>query len=147
MGLTTAAAVITYISQFEKAAAEEYRKAARKFSDTQELFTSLARENEKYDSNVKRAYYNVVSDALETGFCFRNVQDNIVVASLAEKSSLPAVLKASLEMEERIIVFSRTGADSSKGLLSDVSRAMARVARSREQRKQRILNELQNIGR
>ena len=146
MPLSTAAAVITYISQFEKSSADAYRKAIQKFPDMESLFLSFARENEKYETNIKRSYYSVVSDALETGFCFQTLKDDIVVSSLVEKRSPIDALNASLEMEEGIIVFYQTGAHSAKALLPDVSRAMGRVAKSREERKKLILGELEIRG-
>ena len=134
MELNTAARVITYISKVEEESGQFYEICANRHEALKEPFISFIKENIKFEKNVKRAYYGAVSDALETGFSFKGLKGDLVIHLLKEGSSLIEVLRVSMDMEKDIQEFYLKASGLSKNLLADVSRAMARVAKTRDAR-------------
>ena len=138
MQLETAAAVITYISQIEQETAELYRMWADRHAGLKNAFVSFAKENSKFEKNVKRAYYSAVSDALETGFSFKGLTGDTNMSSIEDNTSAVEVVHAFIETESTIYSFYLKASELSKSLLSDMSRAMARVAKSRKARLEKL---------
>ena len=136
--INTAASFISYVSKVEKETSDFYKTWAIKHDELEELFLSIAKENEKNEKTLRRAYYGVVSDALETNFCFKGLSPNISLPSLSEKSSAFDVLKASIALETSIADFYTKAAEISKALLADVPRTLGRVARHRRMRVERL---------
>jgi hypothetical protein len=147
MHLETSAAVITYISKIENDSAEYYRTWGERQEEVKNAFLPFVKENLKFEKNVKRAYYSAVSDALETGFSFRGLKGEVSVPAIEDGVSAADVVKACIEMEDAIREFYLKASDLSKSLLGDMSRAMARVAKSRDARLEKLeslQNELQS---
>ena len=142
--LNTAASVISYVSKVEDESARFYTVVSQKDRSIGKLFSEFPRENKKYETNVKRAYYNMVSDALETGFCFQDLNDDIRIPDPNVQVDRSVLLNASLQLETALLQFYRKAALAAKSLLGDLSRAMANVVRSREKRKLYIENALNN---
>jgi rubrerythrin len=134
--LQTAASVISFISQMEEAAAAFYEQLAAKFTELSDLFSSCAKESRKSDKTIRRAYYNVVSDALETGFCFNlTVSSDLIAPEAPPYASLKGALLACIALEEETISFYALAAKQSRSLLSDVPAVMERVAKTRSEKK------------
>jgi hypothetical protein len=138
MELETAAAVITYISKIEQESAELYRAWAERHAEIRDAFLSFAKENPKFEKTVKRAYYNAVSDALETGFSFKGLTGEIDTPARENDASAADVVKACIAMESTMHAFYLKASELSKSLLSDMSRAMARVAKTRKARLEKL---------
>lgn len=136
--LNTTSSVISYISKIEWESADFYVKWASEHEELRESFLSFAKENKKYEKSIKRAYYNAVSDALETNFCFKGLRADVVLPSLKEEASSSEVLKASISMENSIQIFYKEAAEISRDLLADVPRAMQRMANSRNGRIEKL---------
>ncbi len=145
MDLNTAAAVISYTSKIEQESARFYEKWGEVHEILREAFSSFVKENKKSEKNIKRAYYNVVSDALETGFSFKGLKADVNVPSLDNDASPYDVLKASIEMETGIQEFYLKAAELSRSLLADVPRVMGRVATSRDIRVARLRSMLEEM--
>ena len=79
MELNTAAAVIRYVSNLELESAALYEEWSKLHEELREAFAKFSKENKKNEQKVKRAYYSVVSDALETGFCFKGFQSDLAM--------------------------------------------------------------------
>jgi hypothetical protein len=139
MNLQTAASVISCVSKIEQASAALYERLAGLHPEFMRAFSAFAKENLKYESNVRRAYYNVVSDALETGFCFDLRVDAMLTSPvLPEEASSTDILRAVIRLEEEIRSFYEDAAGQSKSLLADVPRAMERVAKARRERQKEL---------
>jgi rubrerythrin len=138
MELNTAASVISYISRIEHESADFYEKWANAHEELREAFLSFARDNKKHEKNIRRAYYSVVSDALETNFCFEGLRADVTAPFLNQDASRPEVLKASIDLENSLHAFYIEAARMSRALLADVPRAMERVAKSRKARVERL---------
>ena len=146
MELNTAASVISYVSKIEQDSAKLYEKWAEKHEEIREAFSSFVKENKKNESNVKRAYYSVISDALETGFAFKGLRVDVVMPLVEDDASLSETLRASIDLENCIQEFYLKAAKLSRSLLADVPRAMERVAQVRNQRKEKLQSLLKTVG-
>jgi hypothetical protein len=138
MELNTAGSFITYISKIEQESADLYARWAEQHDELGELFLTFAKENRKNEKAVKGAYYSVVSDALETNFCFKGLRVDVEMPRLSEKAPASAAVQASIDLEDSIQVFYTKAAQSCKAFLADVSRAVERVARLRRARLEKL---------
>lgn len=138
MELSTASSVISQVSKIEQESAAFYREFAKEYDELKELFLSFVEENKKNERAVKRAYYNVVSDALETNFSFKGLRTDLTMPIFTNVSSIHDVLDTSIVMETGIEKFYRQAADLSKALMADVPRAMERVAKHRVARVEKL---------
>ncbi len=134
MELNTASSVISFVSELEQRSADFYGKWAERHTALKNRFDEFVKENQKTEKNIKRSYYSVVTDALETNFCFKGLTAKAEIPDLPENASAEDVVRASVEMEKFIRDFYRQAADLSRSLLADVPRAMDRVARNRDSR-------------
>jgi hypothetical protein len=135
MVLHTASEVITLSRELENGSAGFYEGLARQYARAAGSFLSFAAENRKNITQIERAYYGVISDALEGCFAF-----NIEADDYALKTAIPAsagyadALKRAIEMEKKIAAFYSEAAGQSKSLMADVPRAFTLVGRKRENR-------------
>ena len=134
MDMNTAASVITYISRLERESAKLYDEWAEVHEKLREPFAGFARENKKNEQRVKRAYYGVVSDALETAFCFKELRSDIILPEVGKETTITEVLDLAVRLENGIKSFYEEAARLSKALLPDVPREMQKVAFARESR-------------
>ena len=148
MELNTAAAVIRFAQEVEEKSAKFYGNCASNFKEGEETFLAFVGENKKNVILVKRAYYGVISDALEACFSFKGltVDEYLFDAECDEKAGLPEIIKMSLEIEDKIQRFYRRAGELSESLLADVPRALKKVAEKRNERK-RTLEALLNRTR
>ena len=135
MALNTASEVISFARRLEEESAGLYETLARRWPATEDTWLTFARENRKNIIQVERAYYEVISDALEGCFAFSLDADSYTFpAGLLEKTGYTDALGQAVAMEEKIIRFYSEAAAQSKSLMADVPRAFAMIARKREGR-------------
>lgn len=135
--LNTASAVISFVTRSEEVTAEFYDRLAAQYTKGKEAFLSFSKENRKNKVTVERAYYGVISDALEACFSFKEGLDPetySVEAGLAEGASYVDALKAAIEKERRIQKLYWESAQLSEGLMADVTRVFKVMAKKREDR-------------
>ncbi len=138
MECVTAASVITYLSKIELDSAMLYEQWGRSHEKLRDPFESFAKANKKNEQRVKRAYYSVVSDALETGFCFKDLKADIVIPEFSKGASVSEVLNLAVSLEKEIQHFYVKAANSSRALLPDVPRQMDKVSQERSKRLERL---------
>jgi hypothetical protein len=116
MELNTAAAVIRFATEVEEKSAKFYDECAQKYQEGEETFLTFVGENKKNVSLVKRAYYGVISDALEACFSFKGltVDEYLFDADCDENAGLPEIIKMSLEIEDKIQKFYQRAGDLSE---------------------------------
>lgn len=135
MEINTCSATISFARKLEEDSAKFYEDLAQRHTKDAEVLLSFAGENKKNTVQVERAYYGVISDALEGCFAFNiNPDDYVLNTELAEGTSYPEALKKAVEMEEKIIKFYSDAAEQSKSLMADVPRAFTIVAKKRSSR-------------
>jgi hypothetical protein len=145
VGLRTAASVISFITRIERDSSEFYENWGNRHEELKAAFLGFAKENLKNEQNIKRSYFGVVSDALETNFCFKGLEANVEIDTLGDDASPPEILKASIRLEDAIRAFYGEASKRSEGLLADVPRAMARVAKARGARIERLRSILTSL--
>ena len=147
MELNTAAAVIRFATEVEEKSAQFYDDCAKRYSEVEETFLSFVRENKKNVTLVKRAYYGVISDALEACFSFKGlkVDEYFFETECDEKAALSDILTMSLEMENNIQDFYQRASALSESLMADLPRALKKVAEKRKERKHTLESLLDSV--
>jgi rubrerythrin len=147
MKLQTAAEVISFAKKLEDESAEFYENLSQRYPEDKDVLLSLARDNAKYVTQFQRAYYSVISDAIEGCFAFAiNPDEYSFETELAENTSYYDALHTALEMEERMIKFYSDAAEQARPLMADVPRAFALIARKRQGREAQLMSLLERRG-
>ena len=135
MIINTCSGAISFAKELEDESAKFYQNLSERYAKNKDLFLSFVKENGDYITQVERAYYGVISDALEGCFAFNiNRQEYGLRTDLAEKSSYSEALAKAIEMEEKIIKYYLEAAEQSKSLMADVPRALRMVTKKRTNR-------------
>jgi len=140
MYLQTASQVINFAIQLEEKLAKFYERLAERLEDQKDVFLSFAKENRKNKLQIQRAYHEVVSDALETGFSFEglSVDDDLTKIELNQNEDISFLFRKALDIEDKIQRFYQDAAKRSKSFLADVPRVFERIAKKREARKEKL---------
>ncbi len=135
MTISTCSGAISLSRELEKGSGKFYEELSKKFEKDKDLFLAFAKENAKYVTQIERAYYGVITDAIEGCFAFDlNPEDYQVKAAPSKDASYSNALKEALAMEEKIIKFYHVAAEQSKHLMADVPRSFTLVAKKRNER-------------
>ena len=135
MKLQTASAVISFAKRLEDESAKFYQDLSQRYAEGKDIFLSLAKENGKNVVQIERAYYEVITDAIEGCFAFNINSDEYTFETvLAENASYSDALDKAIELEEKIAEFYTDAAEQSKSLMADVPRAFMMVTKKRVNR-------------
>jgi hypothetical protein len=135
MALNTCSEGISFARDLEETTAAFYEELAQRFPDDAEAFRGYAAINKKNVSNVERAYFGVITDALEGCFAFNiEPEDYAVDVTLTAGVDRVDALAKALAMEDTIVSYYVDAAEQAKGLMADVPRAFSLVARKRGDR-------------
>lgn len=139
MQLNTSASVISFARQLEADSAAFYEKMAEKYPKAADLLLAFSRENSKYTVMIQRAYYGVITDAIEGCFAFSVETDRYTFEREPAKGlGYTDALNQAVDMEEKIISFYTDAAEQSEALMADVPRTFLIVAKKRNGRKDRL---------
>jgi rubrerythrin len=139
MEIKTASAAISFTRKLEEDSAKFYEELSRRFVKHADVLLSFARENRKNIVQVERAYYGVISDAIEGCFAFNiNPGDYVLKTEIAEEVDYSDALMIAMAMEETIVKFYSDAAEQSKSLMADVPRTFKMVAKRRNDRRQKL---------
>jgi hypothetical protein len=118
----------------ETKSADFYEQLASRFEESGDAFLGFARENRKFITQIERAYYGVITDAIEGCFAFDLDPNSFRVKTvLPEKISYPNALTRALQIEAKIVNYYRIAAEQSKHLMADVPRSFTLVAKKRSE--------------
>jgi len=135
MKLQTASSVISFAKSLETESARFYEGLAQRYTQAKEVFLSFAKENSKNVVEIERAYYGVITDAIEGCFSFDMEPDAYAIEiTLAGDASYVNALGKAVELEEKIGKFYFDAAEQSKSLMADVPRVFAMIAKKRNNR-------------
>ena len=135
MKLNTASEVISFTKKLEEDSAEFYKELSQRYVKDEDIFLSFVKENKKNIIQVERAYYGVISDALEGCFSFNiDPAKYSLKTELGEKASYSEALERAIDIEKIIIKFYSDAAEQSKSYMADVPRAFKMVAKKRGNR-------------
>jgi hypothetical protein len=139
MILHTASEGVSFARELETSSAGLYEELARRYAQGAGSFLAFAAENRKNVTQVERAYYGVITDALEGCFAFNIEADDYALATaVPEGAGYVDALNRAVEMEKKIAAFYTEAAAQSKSLMADVPRAFTLVARKREKRLEQL---------
>jgi rubrerythrin len=135
MVINTCSGAMSFAKELENESAQFYQNLSQRFVKDKEAFLSFAKENGEFIIQIERAYYGVITDALEGCFAFHiNPEEYALKTELAEKAIYSEALGRAIEIEEKIIKFYSDAAEQSKSLMADVPRAFKMVAKKRANR-------------
>jgi rubrerythrin len=139
MIIHTASEGISLSRQLENDSADFYEKLAQQYDKDAETFLSFAKENKKNTAQVDRAYYGVITDAIEGGYALNLETDNYTIdTTVPDGADYADALKQAMEIEKTIVKFYEDAAEQSKALLADVPRAFTLIARKRKSRIEKL---------
>ena len=140
MELFTTSAAISFAKELEDKSMDFYANLAEQYPELNEIALSFISENKKNKTIIDRAYYSVISDALEGCFSFEGIdtEDFVVGAELAGDSSSADALNRAIGIEEKIMAFYAMAAEKSRSLMADVPRAFEKTAKNRAERIQKL---------
>ena len=146
MQLNTSASVISFAKQMEEDSAGFYEKMAELYPEAAELFRTFSKENNSYITMIQRAYYGVITDAIEGCFAFSVETDKYTFGGeLTKELGYTDALNQAIEMEQRLISFYTDAAEQSKSLMADVPRTFIIVAKKRKNREDKLRTLLKEI--
>jgi len=135
MRLHTASETISFAKELEEKSAKFYEDLAKRYSKDEDILLTYAKENKKYFTQIQRAYYSVITDAIEGGYAFDlEADEHTLDTELPEKASYSDALDKAVEIEEKIVEFYTVAAEQSMSLMADVPRNFKIVARKRSNR-------------
>ena len=139
MAISTCSGAISLSKELENESAHFYEELSKKFEKDKDLFLSFAKENAKYVTQIERAYYGVITDAIEGCFAF-NLNPEEYELKMAPPGNLayPEAISKALGMEEKIQKFYQIAAEQSKFLMADVPRAFTLVVKKRNERIEKL---------
>ncbi len=147
MRLHTASEVISFVRKLENESAEFYRELSRKYAKDEAIFLSFAEENRKNIIQIERAYYGVITDAIEGCFAFDiEADDYLFEASLAQNVEYSDALDKAIKIEEKITRFYSDAAEQSQFLMADVPRVFKLITQKRNGRKLKFESLLNKKG-
>jgi hypothetical protein len=126
---------ITLSKKLENDSAALYELMAKQFSSDAETFLALAKENKKNIIQIERAYFGVITDAIEGCFAFNlNTDDFGLSTALKAGAGRAEAIQQAIKMEEKIIKFYTEAAEQSELLMADVPRNFSMIAKKRNTR-------------
>ena len=135
MRLHTASETISFAKELEDISAKFYESISQRYGKDEDVFLIFVKENKKYAEQIQRAYFSVITDAIEGGYAFDLEADEYKLdTELPEKASYSDALDKAVEIEEKMIKFYTVAADQSMSLLADVPRNFKIVVKKRKNR-------------
>jgi len=139
MRLNTSASVISFAKQLEADSAVFYEKMAEKYPEAAALSHTFAKENNNYTTMIQRAYYGVITDAIEGCFAFSVETDKYTFErEPAEEPGYADALNQAIDMEQTLISFYTDAAEQSEAFMADVPRTFLIVAKKRKSREDKL---------
>jgi rubrerythrin len=139
MRLNTSASVISFAKQLEADSAAFYEKMAEKYPKVKEVFLAFSKENTNYATMIQRAYYGVITDAIEGCFAFSVETDKYTFEKEPVKEpSFAAAMNQAIDMEHKLVSFYTDAAEQSKAFMADVPRTFLIVAKKRKNREDKL---------
>ena len=139
MQLNTSASVISFSKQLEADSAAFYERMAGKYPKAAALFLTFSKENNNYTTMIQRAYYGVITDAIEGCFAFSVETEKYTFEREPGKElGYTDALSQAIDMEQKLVSFYTDAAEQSKAFMADVPRTFLIVARKRKNREDQL---------
>jgi rubrerythrin len=139
MQLNTSASVISFAKQLEADSAAFYEKIAERYPKGKEIFLTFSKENDNYATMIQRAYYGVITDAIEGCFAFSVETGNYTFEKEPPKElGYADALNHAIDMEQKLVSFYTDAAEQSKAFMADVPRTFLIVVKKRKGREDKL---------
>jgi len=135
MKLNTMAAVMSFVSKIEEESASFYEKCAAEYPDMKDTLLSWSKENRKFEKNVKRTYFGVITDTLESNYAFEGLDTDDYAFETDVPGDISKVAERAREIEAKIKAFYLRAAELSEGLMADIPRLFKKIAKKKEDRR------------
>ena len=145
MRLHTASEVISLSRRLEGESADFYERLCQYHRDD-DLWHGFAAENRRNITQVERAYYGVISDAIEGGFAF-DIDGSEYEPGVTAPAGYADGLEEAAGLEELIARFYTTAGAQSQSLLADIPRLFNTIAKKRAARVQLIRSKMDGADR
>jgi len=143
MRLHTASEGISYAKSLEQDSKAFYEFLEETFLEHADLFREFAMRNEKNWRDTQRAYYGVISDAIEGAYSFDLAPEEYALEiDTSNCRSLLEAVNVAIRAEEVIVEFYEEAAQQSHGLLADVPRVFRQMSKKHRKR----IPELEALG-
>ena len=147
MTINTASAAISLARKLEEDGIRFYEELARRYPQGRDTFLAFAKENRRNILQIERAYYGVITDAIEGCFAFHMNPDAYTLnTELAENASLSQAVTTAVALEEKMIRFYSDAAEQSGSLMADVPRAFTLIAGKRASREPKLRSLISKEG-
>ncbi|MBI2958111.1 MAG: hypothetical protein HYY32_04630 [Chloroflexi bacterium] len=144
MTINTSSETLSLARELDESAASAYEAMVAKFGAQCSVLAGFAAENRKLRDQIERAYYGVITDAIEGCFCFNLEPDAYRVgADVSRMSTENDAIRAALQIEEAAAKFYKDAGQQGSLTMADFGRALALVARKREDRARKLRSSLQ----
>ena len=135
MKLQTASSVISFARELEEDSAKFYQELAQRYPQNEDAFLAFAKENKKFVVQTERAYYGVISDAIEGCFAFDLDSEKYAMEIvLTESTKQVDAVSEALKIEQTIVHFYTDAANQSESLMADVPRTFKLIVKKRGER-------------
>jgi hypothetical protein len=135
MKLQTASSVISFARELEEDSAKFYQELAQRYPQNEDSFLAFAKENKKFVVQTERAYYGVISDAIEGCFAFDLDSEKYAMEIVLTESTEQAdAVSEALKIEQTITKFYTDAANQSESLMADVPRTFKLIVKKRGER-------------
>ena len=137
MTLITCSAIITFYTAFEDQITKFYEDMAnnKQYVAGRDTFLLFSKENKKHKENVRRTYYEVITDGLEACYIKSlNEEDYAIKTKLAANTTYSDAIKMAIDVEEKSQKFCTDAYESTKDFMADVSVALRTIAKRKAQR-------------
>jgi hypothetical protein len=139
MILHTASETISFVKKLENEMANFYREVSQKYTEDRDVLVSFADENGKFISQIERAYYGVITDAIEGGYAFDMDTEKYKLDTVVKDgASYADLLNQAIGFEEQIINFYSDAEEQSGPLMADVPRAFKLIVKKRKSREEKL---------
>ena len=147
MRLHTASEAVNFARRLEDESGKFYEDLSQRYTQDAAIFLSFAQENKKNIAQIERAYYGVITDAIEGCFAFNiNPNEYTFESGLQEEVSYADALGKAIKIEEKMVAFYSDAAEQSKSLMADVTRNFVIVARKRNDRIPKLRSLIERSG-
>lgn len=135
MKIHTASEGISFARKLESDSSKIYEDIIRQYGKNEDIFQSIIKENKKNIKQIERAYYGVITDAIEGGYAFNLETDEYSInIQIREGQGYNDMIKQAAANENTIIRFYTDAAEQSKSLMADLPRNFLLVAKKRKKR-------------
>jgi rubrerythrin len=139
MKLQTCSETIGFAKKLENDSSRFYEDLSERYAKDKDVFLSFVKENNRYALQVERAYYSVITDAIEGCFAFDvNPDEYTFETKLSENTSYADALAKALDIEDKIMRFYSDAAEHSMSLMADVPRNFVIIAKKRRNRIEKL---------